>query len=60
MEKTIVIGDGENDVDMFLNPGFKVALSNADKKLKKLADQVTKDPSTMGVKEIIQQLNETK
>ncbi len=60
MEKTIVIGDGENDVDMFLNPGFKVALSNADKKLKRLADQVTKDPSTTGVREIIQQLNETK
>ncbi|MBA3064843.1 glycosyltransferase, partial [Candidatus Woesearchaeota archaeon] len=60
MEKTIVIGDGENDVDMFLNPGFKVALSNANKKLKKLADQVTKDPSTMGVKEIIRQLNEIK
>jgi len=60
MEKTIVVGDGDNDVDMFLNPGFKVALSNADKKLKKLADQVTKDPSTMGVREIIQQLNEIK
>jgi len=60
MEKTIVVGDGENDVDMFLNPGFKVALSNSDKKLKKLANQITKDPSTMGVKEIIRQLNEIK
>ncbi|MBW2988794.1 glycosyltransferase [Candidatus Woesearchaeota archaeon] len=56
MDKAIMIGDGENDIDMFLNPGFKIALANADKKLKKLADQVTKMPSTRGVREIIKKL----
>ncbi|MFH1505838.1 MAG: HAD-IIB family hydrolase [archaeon] len=56
MDKTIVIGDGENDIDMFLNPGFKVALSNAHPKLKKLANQVTTKPATKGVKEVIEHL----
>jgi len=56
MEKTIIIGDGENDVDMFLNPGFKIALANANKKLKKLANQVTEKCSTSGIKEIIEKL----
>ena len=56
MDKTIIIGDGENDVDMFLNPGFKVALANAHPKLKKLANQVTENPSTKGIREIIEDL----
>ena len=56
MEKTIVIGDAENDVDMFMNPGFKVALANSHEKLKRLANQVTKEPSTRGVREIIEKL----
>jgi glycosyltransferase involved in cell wall biosynthesis/hydroxymethylpyrimidine pyrophosphatase-like HAD family hydrolase len=57
LNKTIVIGDGENDIDMFLNPGFKIALSNAHPKLKRLAHQVTQNPSTKGVREILKKLN---
>ena len=56
MEKAILIGDGENDVDMFLNPGFKIALSNAAPKLKKLANQITRMPATKGVWEVIEKL----
>lgn len=56
LDRTIVIGDGENDVDMFLNPGFKIALANAHKKLKDLANQVTEEPSTKGVMEIIKKI----
>jgi HAD superfamily hydrolase (TIGR01484 family) len=56
MEKTISIGDGENDVDMFLNPGFKIALANAKPKLKKIANQVLTKPSTKGVREVIKRL----
>lgn len=55
-EKTLVIGDGENDIDMFLNPGFKVAVANADPKLKEPANQVTKGSSIKGVHEIIAKL----
>ncbi|MDD3084061.1 MAG: glycosyltransferase [Candidatus ainarchaeum sp.] len=56
LDDTIVIGDGENDVSMFLNPGFKIALANADKKLKKLANHITKSESVNGMKEIINEL----
>lgn len=57
MEETVVIGDGENDIDMFLNPGFKVALLNAVPKLKQLANQVSEQPSFAGVKEILKALD---
>lgn len=58
MDKVILVGDGENDVDMFLNPGFKVALANAVPKLKSLATHVTKNPSTKGMYELIEDLKE--
>jgi sucrose-phosphate phosphatase subfamily len=57
LDHTIVVGDGENDIDMFLNPGFKIALSNADKKLKEVANQVMTKPATKGMKEIIDMIN---
>lgn len=55
-KKTIVIGDGENDIDLFKNPGFKVAVSNAAYRLKLFADEVTENPSANGVIEIIRKL----
>ena len=55
-KKTIVIGDGENDVDLFSSPGFKVAVSNATERLKLLADEVTDNPSSAGIMEIIEKL----
>lgn len=56
LENTIVIGDGENDVGMFLNPGYKIALANAHPRLKKLAHEVTKNKSTRGMREIIEKM----
>ncbi|NOR84731.1 glycosyltransferase [archaeon] len=53
MDKTIIIGNKENSHSMFMNPGIKIALFNATEKLKKLANYVTKKPSTNGVREII-------
>lgn len=55
-KKTIIIGDGENDIDLFTNPGFKVAVANAAERLKLFADEITKKPSTEGVLEIIEKL----
>ncbi|MBS3097457.1 HAD hydrolase family protein, partial [Candidatus Woesearchaeota archaeon] len=49
-----------NDVDMFMNPGFKVALANSHEKLKRLANQVTKEPSINGVREVIRKLKKEK
>ena len=56
LDNTMVIGDGENDVSMFLNPGFKIALANAHEKLKRLANHTTQAPSVKGMKEIITEL----
>jgi len=41
---------------LFTSPGFKVAVANADERLKLFADEVTIKPSTQGVLEIIQKL----
>lgn len=56
LDDTIIVGEGENDVHMFLNPGFKIALANAHEKVKKLSNQITKKPSIEGIKEIIKKL----
>jgi phosphoglycolate phosphatase (TIGR01487 family) len=56
LEKAIIIGDGENDVDLFTVPGFKVAVANAVERLKLLADEVTQRTSVQGVFEVIQKL----
>ena len=58
LDKTLILGDGENDIDMFLNPGFKVAMANAHPKLKKLANEVSKFPSIKGVTSIIKKIKE--
>ncbi len=55
-KSTVIIGDGENDIDLFTSPGFKVAVANADERLKLFADEITKKPSTEGVLEIIEKL----
>src|SRR3989338_5328345 len=55
-EKAIIIGDGENDIDLFTIPGFKIAVANAAGRLKLFADEVTKKPSTDGILEIIEKL----
>ena len=55
-EKTIIIGDAKNDVDLFSIPGYRVAVSNADKALKVIADHVTSKPSSSGVMEVIEEL----
>ncbi|MBN2567697.1 glycosyltransferase [Candidatus Woesearchaeota archaeon] len=56
LEKTIIIGDGENDVDMYLNPGFKIALANSHPRLKELADEIMDRSSTAGMREFLDRL----
>ncbi|MBS3135812.1 glycosyltransferase [Candidatus Woesearchaeota archaeon] len=56
LKNTVIIADGENDISLFANPGFKVAVANADEKLRLLADEVTDKPSTEGVLEVIEKL----
>ncbi|WP_290597391.1 MULTISPECIES: phosphoglycolate phosphatase [unclassified Archaeoglobus] len=49
-----VIGDSENDVDMFRVAGFGIAVANADERLKEFADLVTPSPNGNGVVEALQ------
>jgi len=58
LNRTIVVGDGENDVELFLNPGFKIALLNSHKKLKAFANQIMDKPSTAGFRELLAKLKQ--
>jgi len=49
-----VIGDSENDVEMFKVAGFGIAVANADENLKEVADLVTPSPDGDGVVEALQ------
>lgn len=53
LEKTIAIGDSENDLEFLDVAGVKVAVANANKELKEIADYVTKKPYGSGVAEAI-------
>lgn len=55
-DKTLIIGDAENDIDLFMNPGFKIALANSNMKLKKLANQIVNKPASEGIREVIRRL----
>jgi len=52
--KFAVIGDSENDIEMFSVAGFGVAVANADERLKEHADLVTPSPNGEGVVEALQ------
>lgn len=55
-ERFAVIGDSENDVDMFRVAGLGVAVANADERLKEVADLITPSPDGDGVVEALQLL----
>jgi len=57
-EKTVIVGDGKNDIDLFNVPGYRVAVANAAKELKAIADHTTKNPSSSGIIEVIEELKE--
>jgi len=52
-----VIGDSENDIEMFKVAGFGIAVANADEKLKVIADLVTPSSDGDGVVEALKFLN---
>jgi sucrose-phosphate phosphatase subfamily len=56
-EKTIIIGDAENDIDLFNVSGFRIAVANAPKRLRVIADHVTKGEYNQGVIEVINKLH---
>ena len=53
-EEIIVMGDGSNDLSMFECAGLKIAMENADEKLKEKADFITASNNDDGVAKAIQ------
>ncbi len=53
-EEIIVIGDGSNDLSMFECAGLKIAMENAEEKLKEKADFITASNNDDGVAKAIQ------
>ena len=56
VEKTLVVGDGENDMSLFNLPSLKVALSNSVPQLKERADIVLDSPGGEGIVEIVERV----
>jgi hypothetical protein len=52
-EETIAVGDGASDVPMMEYAGVKVAMGNAEDKLKRVATHVVASVSEDGVAEVI-------
>ncbi|NYB26773.1 MAG: phosphoglycolate phosphatase [Methanobacteriaceae archaeon] len=52
-EEIMAIGDSENDIEFLRVAGLRVAVNNADKELKAIADYVTSEPHGDGVAEAI-------
>ena len=48
-EKTIAIGDGHNDIELFQEVNIKVAMENAHPDLKAIANYITKTTKENGV-----------
>ena len=53
-EEIIVMGDGSNDLSMFECAGLKIAMENAEEKLKEKADFITTSNNDNGVAKAIQ------
>ena len=55
MSECIAVGDAKNDEEMILSAGLKVAVGNAQDRIKRIADVVCSDCEHEGVAEIIEQ-----
>ena len=57
LEETIAFGDGENDISMIKHVGIGVAMGNANKEVKEIADYVTDDVDNDGVYKALKHFN---
>ncbi len=55
-EQAIAIGDGLNDLDMFYNVGYKVAMGNSIKQVLDASDEITLSNEENGVAEFLNKL----
>jgi len=56
VERSVAVGDGRGDIEMLKAAGCGVFVSNADRKLHRLADWVTDHPHTHGVMQLVRRL----
>ena len=56
LKDTIAIGDEDNDISMFNVVGYKVAMGNGSKELKKYADEITETNDNDGVAVFLEKL----
>ncbi|MGN7939356.1 Cof-type HAD-IIB family hydrolase [Metabacillus sp. 22489] len=55
MDKTVAIGDGEDDIEMIISAGLGVAMWNAPFEVKRVADWVTRSNNEQGVAYMIKE-----
>lgn len=55
MDKTVAIGDGEDDIEMIISSGLGVAMWNAPFEVKRVADWVTRSNNEQGVAYMIKE-----
>ncbi len=55
-ENAIAIGDSDNDISMFENVGYGVAMKNASENLKKIANEITLSNNDDGVAEFLKKI----
>lgn len=57
MKDVVVFGDGDNDYEMIKNAGLGIAMGNATKKVKEVADYVTSDIGDDGIYKALKRFN---
>ena len=57
LEETIAFGDGENDISMIKHAHIGVAMGNANKEVKEIADYITDDVDNEGVYKALKHFN---
>ena len=57
LEETIAFGDGGNDIGMIKHAGIGVAMGNANKEVKEIADYITDDVDNDGVYKALKHFN---
>ena len=57
MEETIAFGDGGNDITMIEHAAIGVAMGNANKEVKEIADYITDDVDNNGIYNALKHFN---
>ncbi len=59
-DRTVVVGDGENDISLYRAPFLKTALSNSVEEIRKRADLTVDSPGGEGVSKLVETILESR